>query len=332
VRRTILALLTALALLTTCGAAAADTEPNDGITQAEGPLKGGTDYAGTLSTDNDRDWYVFYASSQSQLDIAFTHVASPACCDADVRLLDTDGNSIDSTGPDENETGHIKYTTPMGTNRFFLVVDGSLNAKYQFRIDPGSAVVEGPRWDSATETGEPNESRTQSMGPLNGGVLYGGSFQTDNDEDWFHFHTLGRREFDVSVLNTSGPNIGEVQAVIYDRGGQRLASLGSDPNEIRHFRLTSPSGITPYYLQLRGDTNGTWQFRIDPADALTSKPFEPCLQARRDEKDARKLYNLYVKRSKTSSKRSTRRAYKKRAAKQKKKLDAAVARVALECS
>jgi hypothetical protein len=335
-RRTVSQLAAVVALLASlvaCGAAAADTEPNEGLAQAEGPLKGGAPYAGVLSTDNDVDWYVFYATSQSQLDISFWHEAGSGWCSAYVELHDADGTEIDTTAPRRDEIGHIKYTTPPGTNRFFLRVDGGLNAKYHFRIDPGAAVVDGPRWDSAIAIAEPNETLAQSSGPLVGGTVYGGSFETDNDEDWVRFHTLGLREVDISVLNTSDDEGSDsLTAILHDRTGNDFAGGSPDRNEIRHLRFTSPSGITPYYLRLVGGTGATWQLRIDPADALTTKPFEPCLEARRAERAARKLYKRYVKRSKTASKRSTRRSYRKKARKQRKKLDAATARVAVDCS
>ena len=74
--RTCAALIGAVALLAAAGAvpawAAGPFEPNDNIGQAYGPLTGATDYGAALENRSDRDYYIFYATSQAQLDIAFT--------------------------------------------------------------------------------------------------------------------------------------------------------------------------------------------------------------------------------------------------------------------
>ena len=53
--RPLVPLLSAFALMVMPAIATADVEPNDGITQTEGPLRGGTVYSGTLFSTNDGD-------------------------------------------------------------------------------------------------------------------------------------------------------------------------------------------------------------------------------------------------------------------------------------
>jgi hypothetical protein len=53
----VVAVFIATVLGLTASPAFADQEPNNGITQVEGPVSGGALYAGTLPTDNDEDWY-----------------------------------------------------------------------------------------------------------------------------------------------------------------------------------------------------------------------------------------------------------------------------------
>lgn len=307
--------------------AAADSEPNDGLVQAEGPLQAARDYPGALPTTNERDWYVFYVSGQQQLDIAITNPAGSD--DFYAVLRDGDGHGIADGRIFDGEQRHFRYTTPPGTNRFFLELRGGDGVRYTLRIDPAGALVDGPAWGSATATGEPNESLPDALGPLLGGTLYSGAIQTENDEDWFVFHTVGGRAFDVSAVDTVEG--GSLRVELLDHRGDHLESIGVDGNTIEHIRRNAPNAMTRYYLKVTGDLDTTYQLRIDPADVLTTKPFEPCARARSAESKLRKtIKSLKSKIKKTNSKKR-RSQLRKELKKANKRLAAAAVRTAEAC-
>jgi opacity protein-like surface antigen len=269
-RRSLASAVAAMALLALPGAAAADVEPNDGITQAEGPLSGGTAYSGAISTENDRDWYSFYASSQTQLDIAIT-VPADSPCGIAVDLNDTDGQSIDGLYTNKGTTEHFRYTTAAGTNRFLLsFAPGCLNSKYQFTLNPAASIVSGPGRAPSQGTPEPNENESQAVGPLNGGQLYSASVDTDNDNDFFFFYSSGTEPFDVSLstAQSCGP-----LAELTGPGTESVdSSARLSQNTTAHIKMTPP-GAEKYVLKLSGGCAGTaYEFRVDPPSAITTSP------------------------------------------------------------
>ena len=269
-RRSRLLVLAVAALLTLPAAATADVEPNDGITQAEGPLSGGTAYSGAITTDNDRDWYSFYASSQTQLDVAVTVPADSACGIA-VDLRDTDGQSIDDLYTSKGTTEHFRYTTGTGTNRYLLsFAPGCLSSKYQFTLTPAGSIVAGPGRAASQGTPEPNESEDQASGPLSGGQLYSASIDTDNDNDFFFFYSSGTEPFDVSLTTAMSC------APYAELSGPGTNSVDNDvslsQNTTAHIKMTPP-GPEKYVLKVSGGCAGSaYEFRVDPPSAITTSP------------------------------------------------------------
>src|SRR4051795_1201804 len=170
--RTCAAVTGAVALLAAAGAvpasAAGPFEPNDNIGQAYGPLTGAIDYSAALESRSDRDYYIFYAASQAQLDIAFT--VGLAGCPTLVLADRNNGEVLGFVRPSAGTTAHIRYTSPPGGSRFFLTVetdscaDPGKAAPYTVRIDPGDGVTGGASIPPPTATGEPNDS----AGPAGG--------------------------------------------------------------------------------------------------------------------------------------------------------------------
>src|SRR4051794_8810004 len=108
----LLVAMLALALsLALAAPALADTEANDVISQAEGPVGGGTPITGTIGTPDDVDYYVFYAASQQQLHVTVDDLTSPDSGCLEHSLYDTEGSPL----PDD-------YTTASGTNRYFIAL------------------------------------------------------------------------------------------------------------------------------------------------------------------------------------------------------------------
>lgn len=147
-RPTTLAALAALILAGGLPAAAAGApyEPNDSFAQANGPLVGGTAYASVIETDNDEDFFYFNTSGQRQLDIAVTRT-NASCGGSDyLRLLDDEGEVIDtasfgSSGVKDGVAAHILYTSP-GPGQYVLRTDQvETGCAFSFRIDPPDALT-----------------------------------------------------------------------------------------------------------------------------------------------------------------------------------------------
>jgi hypothetical protein len=268
-KRIVVVALLALAVL--APVARADSEPNDALAQAEGPLASGH-FNGHLAP-SDSDWYVFYIQGQQQLHL---DVSAPADTDDDcvrATLLDTDGRELSSD-----------YTTAPGTNRYFVVVNNNCSSDafdYTVTITPGSALVNGPAMPTPTPTGEPNESSAQAAGPLAGGVTYSGSIDTDNDEDWFFFYTTpGTHQLDLVATNPAldscdffdGANV----TLYRDGSSESLGSTSPDSNTIGHVRVTV-TGADRFLVQVTGGgcLGAHWQFRVDPPEAVSTNAPTP---------------------------------------------------------
>lgn len=251
--------------------AAADTEPNDVISQAEGGVVGGTAVSGRIDTAQDVDYYVFWVAGQQQLHVAFNSEGNrydDPCTDA--RLLDTDGKALS-----------FDYSTPPGTNRYFLrVAEDECVGTYSFTVSPAEAVTSGSLDRGRIATTEPNESQDQAQGPLRGGVNYAGASDTDNDEDWFVFYlTPGVHQMDLSVTAPARicgyyddqDDQPSIQLVGTDTGFYD-DSASASPDTFDHINA-SLSGPGPYYLSAKGGClGGQWQLRLEPADALATGP------------------------------------------------------------
>jgi len=247
--------------------ALADVEPNDGIAQPEGPLVGGVQYGGTISTDNDLDWYFLYVTSQTQLILSYNAEGDDDCGEG-LQLLDTDGGQISRLTSWSSATS-IRYTTAVGTNRYLVAVSGCAGMTYQFQLDPAAGVVPGPAPLPATPTSEPNESREQAFGPLAGGVSYAGAIETQNDVDWYTFLAAGLMPVDVTLTAlapTAGGCFNDVEADL-DAGGSWWSGIDADANEIGHARFTAPAA-TRYFVKVTGCEGNAYRLQVDPAAAV----------------------------------------------------------------
>jgi hypothetical protein len=268
--RALLVLAVAMvAALVIPAAAFADVEPNNGITEAEGPLAGAVAHSGTIANANDVDTYFFYVSGQQQLDIRVTNTFGN-CLEA--RLGDTDNTYLTSVGYlQEAETEDIKYTTPPGVNRYYLRLSGECGqeVRYTVTITPGGGLVGGPATSPGVPTGEPNENAEEAIGPLLAYTAYAGEIQTQNDEDWFKFYTApGTHQFDIAYTEINSVCDPEVELKGPDEEEDDWDVLSID--EWQHFNETSPSAGVYYLRFYDGCVGARYQFVISPPEALTT--------------------------------------------------------------
>lgn len=268
--RPILALLATLLLaLPATAAAAPEYEPNDGIHQAFGPLEADTAYDAMISSDDDVDWYVFYASGKGTIDVEVTALQRPNEFWAlGVALRNHDGEELNSAGLWEGETDHIVYTTP-GPGKYYVSLGGATEDRY--RLTVSGPLTTGPRPGPAEMTPNDNQDMAAAFGPLAGGKLYGGSIDAYEEEDWFYFYTGSAGAFDVAVTGTGGDSF---SARLRNEDGGALNSRSVYKYRVSHLRYTG-AGRGKYYLQITGDPGDSYQLRIDPAGLISTAPLPP---------------------------------------------------------
>jgi len=274
-RAAVIVLITLGAAGISVAPASADVEPNNVISQAEGPIPGGVPIVGALPTGNDVDYYVFYAASQQQIHLTRADLTAPSSGCLEVGMSDTNGAGITDS-----------YTTPPGVNRYFVGVsadDTDCGAiSYRFEVGPAGAITGGPALDRAlVQTSEPNETPGQAQGPLSAEVNYVGAHETANDQDWFYFYVpAGTHQLDIS---TTAPVARSCSSAV------RLYGSASDDNWIDsassgafgfgHINQTV-TGPAQYFLRAGPDDTyclgDRWQFRIETPGAITaSNPDAP---------------------------------------------------------
>jgi hypothetical protein len=253
--------------------AQADVEPNDYIYQAEGPISGGTKITGAIAAGDLGDDYVFYVQGITQL-----HLTGPAdngCTTAELR--DTDGNGL----PND-------YTTPAGTNRFFVAVyyydndydcTRSSGYNYSFQLDPGSAVVTGAGKQPIVDTGEPNEDSAHAWGPLAAGSWYKQTLETSNDADWLLFYTApGPHQIDIQTTRVNDPSWCSDSFELMDANGVRIESASPRIERIAHIAYTSQDAQTLYLRRSTSDSDCVGDsalVQVGPADAISATPPAP---------------------------------------------------------
>jgi hypothetical protein len=104
------------------GPSSALAEPDDSPAGAGGPIQSGGLYYGTIDTENDVDWWVFYSGGDTQIDVALTGLGPDSCFGPVMYLKDAGGQILAGSGypANEFEIKHILYT--VGTGTFYVEV------------------------------------------------------------------------------------------------------------------------------------------------------------------------------------------------------------------
>lgn len=133
---------------------------------------------------------------------------------------------------------------------------------------------------------EPNDSRGSAYGPLEGGIDYAATFETDNDSDWYFFYVRSdASQIDISATGTAESNC-DASVSLLDADGELIEFfyLPID-EETNHLHVTLDAG--QYYLNTDNYANGLctgdrYKLRVDPAGAITTTPPPPDVPASRN--------------------------------------------------
>jgi len=96
-------------------------------------------YPGSLTTDNESDYYMFSAQPGTGLSVSITDTENPGCSTsftdscgwARVALLDGSGNDLDESASSQPANGITvpgSFSHTLGANTYYLVVSGSLGS------------------------------------------------------------------------------------------------------------------------------------------------------------------------------------------------------------
>lgn len=161
---------------------------------------------------------------------------------------------------------------------------------------------------------EPNDSITQTAGPLVAGVSYTATQDTDNDVDWYRFYTGGQVQLTVTgTLVLADSSFSGCNIELRDRKGRNLNEVTIYEGEFSDMKQTLyRPGI--YYLQVEcGYTGDRYRFSLTPASATVSEAcglsLDQRVEAARDLSDARER----VARAKARKQRAHGRRAKQRA-------------------
>lgn len=121
---------------------------------------------------------------------------------------------------------------------------------------------------SATGEFEPNDSRDTAYGPLEGGVPYTATIDTENDVDWYVFYVKTYSQMDFSITLLKQEEFSD-SVQLLDKDARYVNGFSSGYlNETRHLLLTLNPGR--YYLKVDGYTKDVYRIQIDPASAVTA--------------------------------------------------------------
>lgn len=266
--------------------AVADVEPNNSVFDPEGPLVGGQDYSGTLSSGNRDDWYVFYTDGVQQLHLASPQAGGQACIN--VRLTDANGRPI---APD--------YTSGAGTSRFFVHASSSpppfgpacpAEMSYSFRVDSTGTLGPGPGKLPVKGTREPNETLADAGGPLVAGTWYFSRLETVNDHDWLHFYVRpGAGPVDVETVTFGGEACAGHHLFLTNARGDELNTSVRQRGVIEHLTTTVGRSGAKLFVHSFGPTlsncvGASAVVKVGPDDAIMTKAQvrATCAKARRD--------------------------------------------------
>lgn len=300
--------------------ALADTEPNDGIGQWEGPYPGDTPVNGTFAAANDIDWYGFYAAGPADVTIPVQNTGQAGTCRPIASLRDFDGKVIASVSPESGQVATLVLNAPAGTLRYFLTLEADCaQGSYAFTLTPASAIAAGSKRETPTVAPEPNDSIGDAFGPLQGGVDFGGLLDSDGDLDWYVVYTdEGAQAIDVQLMNTSTTTACAPALDVYTAdGATALGGTRVDKDTIGHVRYTAPRA-EKVGIRVRSQcAGGSYALRVEPPGALSqdepsdkiAAPVAACKNAR----NSVKRYLALVKKRNKELKKAKSKAGKKRA-------------------
>jgi hypothetical protein len=294
VRLTLTIALAVTAAFAPAARAATEAEPNDNITQPNGPMAPGAVYEGSFQRAGDHDRFVLYATGSGNVDVTVTNLGGS--CESksmNARVLNADGVRVSERSVRSVDAlpTHIPLT-PAGPTRYYVLLDDDCaGAKYTLQAGPAGAVTPnspaaafGQPGPNPVPAPEPNDTLVGAFGPLAGDVAYGGRLDTTGDADWYVVYTQPGQPLDVALTKVGGGCSTTLDAKLLDADGESERGTRANSDETSHMVFPPAALPARHYVSVFHDCAGNdYQLRVGPGPAITtSSPLlgtQPRLQA-----------------------------------------------------
>lgn len=333
------ALLLALFVFPSAALAGTETEPNNTILTANGPI-GAETYSGELQGSGDVDIFWMQLGGQQQVTFNVSTVETSECRNGpELAIVNNWSQALASLRPEGTIERQYRFSTPPGGGRYYVHVstESGVGCKYSLSAGPSSAFVAPPPALPVVQVPEPNEFPAQAYGPIKAGVLYSGKIETSNDLDYLFFD--GRANKRVTIIPTVyGCEGGHIDTGIYkgaDTGALHFIFSGGEYEGSGIHTVSIGPRDLDWYLRVEGDEGCSWQLEVSPPQALVGsrgKPEGGCAGAKQELKRRRGELRRIERRAISAHTGAQRSAVQKALASGRRQVKAARAQVRRECT
>ncbi len=213
-----------------------ETEPNNSLSQANGPVSPGTTLTGTINSATDEDWFAItcteYSAINLYLDGTVLYILAT--------VYDKEGNFVAYANYRKNCS-----FTPTYSGSYYVKLTGYSSMTYNLNV---TSLAVG-------ET-EPNNTMAQAN-PVNNNFSVSGILSSGTDQDWYKMNCVQDGSINIYL---DGP-VYYIAVAIYDNQGVYITNVNYRTNYLfvpsytgtYYFKVTGYSGLT---YTLSGAMNG----------------------------------------------------------------------------
>jgi hypothetical protein len=129
---------------------------------------------------------------------------------------------------------------------------------------------------------EPNDDIVAATGPMVGERSYGGTLETEQDEDWFWMPIAGQQQitFHAQFLDDVCWLGGQAEASLIDQSGKEITELDAiardEDNGVQSFHYTTPPVAKAYYVRVAGASGDEelcrYNISVSPVTSVVAPP------------------------------------------------------------
>jgi hypothetical protein len=195
-----------------------DTEPNDSMLQASGPLVPGEEYRGYISAKDDIDFSYLEIDTPQIIRLSLTDL--PADVDYDLYLVTGEEDILADSSNSGQQDEHIEYTTSSVGVFYVLVLpfqNFSASEPYVLSLELSPAPT-----PTGEDTYEPNDTPEQAAGPLVLGQEIQSYIWDEGDVDVYALQMDQAGTIQVSLTNITA--VADYDLFLSNGVGETLAS------------------------------------------------------------------------------------------------------------
>jgi hypothetical protein len=195
-----------------------DTEPNDSMLQASGPLVSGEEYRGFISAKDDIDFSYLEIDTPQIIRLSLTDL--PADVDYDLYLVTGEEDVLADSSNSGQQDEYIEYTTSSVGVFYVLVLpfeNFSPSEPYVLSLELSPAPT-----PTGEDTYEPNDTPEQAAGPLALGQEIQSYIWDEGDVDVYAFQMDQPGTVQVSLTNITA--VADYDLFLSNGAGEALAA------------------------------------------------------------------------------------------------------------